>query len=176
MVGIAGSGKTTYAGDRFPNHARVSLDVNKRSLPRDKRFRLMDRYELENPLCLKRQPPGMPPNPAGPRYAKALSGDQGSGNRKAEYVQMADYLGAGRDVVVDDTNLTRELRWPYVLLARQHGARVRAVFFTNVRTARQRNAKRAGDDRVPEDVVTGQVARMERPAEEEGFDDVLVAS
>lgn len=174
MVGIAGSGKTTYTNDRFPNHARVSLDMNKKHLPRDERFRLMDRYEQGNPLGLERQPPGMPPNPAGPGYAVSLSGDQGSGNRRAEYVQMADFLKAGRDVVVDDTNLTRELRWPYVLLAKKHGANVRAVYFTNIRAARYRNSKRAGDDRVSEDAVTGQVARMESPTVEEWFDSILV--
>ena len=176
MVGIAGSGKTTYADERFPDHARVSLDMNKRSLPPDERFGLMDRYEQENPLGLGRQPSNMPPNPASKGHAESLSGDQGSGNRKAEYVQMADFLEAGRDVVVDDTNLTRELRWPYILLARRHGAAVRAVCFTNVRIARLRNARRVGNDRVPENAVMGQIAKMERPTKEEEFDSVMITS
>ena len=176
MVGIAGSGKSTHANERFPGHARVSLDINKINLPSAERLRLMDRYEREDPLGLARQPPEVPPNPAGSGHVQSLSGDQGSGNRKAEYVQMADFLEAGMDVVVDDTNLTRELRWPYIALARRHGARVRAVLFTNVRVARHRNSKRTGDDRVPEDVLVGQIARMERPTKEEGFDDILVAS
>lgn len=176
MVGIADSGKTTYANDRFQNHAHVSLDINRRGMTRDERLGLMDRYGRENPLGLGRQPSNMPPNPAGKRHAESLSGDQGSGNRRAEYIQMADFLEAGRDVVVDDTNLTRELRWPYILLARRHGATVRAVCFTDVRTARMRNARRVGDDRVLEDTVTGQIAKMERPTKEEGFDSVIVTS
>lgn len=174
MVGISGSGKTTYANERLQSHARVSLDINKRNLPQDERFRLMDRYGQEDPLGLERQPSKTPPNHARSKCTKSLSGNQSSGNRRAEYVQMADSLGAGMDVVVDDTNLTREIRWPYIVLARRHGARVRAVLFTNARVARRRNLKRSGYDRVPEDVITGQLVMMERPTGEEGLDSVLV--
>ena len=62
MVGMEGFGKTTYANDRLPNHTRVSLDIN-RSLLRDERLGLMDRYGQENPLGLERQPASMPPIP-----------------------------------------------------------------------------------------------------------------
>lgn len=82
-----------------------------------------------------------------------------------------DAPAAGGSVVVDDTNLTREICRPYVLLARKHGAAIRAVLF-NTRVARRRNSRRVGKDRVPEDAVTGQLAKMERPAEE-GLDSVL---
>ena len=80
MVGI--SGKTAYASGRLPNRACVSLDANGRNLPWDERG-LMDRYGQENPLGPERQPPGMPPNPAGLGYAESLSVDRGSGNRRA---------------------------------------------------------------------------------------------
>ena len=53
-------------------------------------------------------------------------------------MQMADALGAGGDVVIDDTNLTSTIRWPYILMARQHGATVTAVYFTNIALALER--------------------------------------
>ncbi len=156
MVGIAGSGKTTYARGALPGHVHVSMDGHRddASWPA-KRRSLIDRFGEERPLELA----GL-----------------GSRNKEAECVLVDDALRAGWSVVVDDTNLTREIRRPYVLLARKHGAAVRAVFFSNTRAARHRNSRRAGRDRVPEDAVTGQLAKMERPSKEEGFDDVLVAS
>lgn len=179
MVGIAGSGKTTCSNDRFAGHARVSLDINHKSLSRGERAGLIGRYERERPLGLERQAPGMPPNPAGPAYAKVLSRDQGSGNRRAEYVQMADLLKAGKNVVIDDTNLTPEIRWPYILLARRHGAAVKAVYFKDVGRAYRQNARRkkkGGEDPVPERVLDGQLERLEPPTGEEGFDSVIITS
>lgn len=154
MVGIAGSGKTTYARGALPDHTHMSMDIYRddTSWPA-KRRSLIGRYDRERPI-------GSTP----------IS----SNTKKAECVLVDDALAAGRSVVVDDTNLTREIRRPYVLLARKHGAAIRAVFFSNTRVARHRNSKRVGKDRVPEDAVTGQLAKMERPAKEEGLDSVLV--
>lgn len=52
MVGIAGSGKTTYSNDMFLSRACVSLDINQKSMPWDERTRLIERYEQEDPLGL----------------------------------------------------------------------------------------------------------------------------
>ena len=97
-------------------------------------------------------------------------------NKEAECVLADDALKARSDMVADDTNLTSEIRRPYLLLAQKHRTAIRAVFFSDVRAARHRNSKRTGKDRVPEDAVREQLAKMERPAEEEWFDSVLVAS
>ena len=156
MVGIAGSGKTTYVRYNLPGHDYVSMDDLQKggSWPAERR-RLVDRYGEERPLSLSK-----------------LS----SRNKEAECVLVDDALKARRDVVVDDTNLTREIRKPYLQLAQKHRAAIRAVFFSNVRVARRRNSKRTGKDRVPEEAVRGQLTQMERPTKEEGFDSVLVAS
>lgn len=79
------------------------------------------RYDVERPVRLARM----------------------SGNKKAECVLVDDTLAADRSIVVDDTNLTRKIRRPYVTLARKRGVWVRVVFFNNFEAARARNAKRA---------------------------------
>jgi len=172
MVGVPGSGKTTYARTELSGHAHISLDANIKALTRGDRAALLGRYRQEEPLGLGRQPPGVPPNPAGSIHRSSLSREQGSHNRKREYVQMADALGAGRDVVIDDTNLTRVIRWPYVLMARQHGARVTAIYFTNVAEAIRRNRARTGRARVPDHVLYRQRCMLEPPRTAEGFDRV----
>ena len=170
MVGVPGSGKTTYARGRLSGHVHVSLDINKLALTNADKAALLDRYEREEPLHLGQQPHGMPPNPAGSIYRSSLSGEQGSHNRKREYVQMADALRSGGDVVIDDTNLTSTIRWPYVLMARQYGASVTAVYFTNIALALERNRARTGRARVPDHVLRRQCGVLEMPRMEEGFD------
>lgn len=142
MVGIASSGKIIYARVKFPGHAHVSLDTNKRLLSSHGRQMLVVRYTKEDPLCLEQLLSRVVPNPADPKHGGALSKAQGSKSRKVEYVQMADALAVDRDVVVDDTSLTRELWWPYILLARRYAATVRVVFFKNVKRAYAQNRKR----------------------------------
>lgn len=170
MVGVPGSGKTTYARTKLSGHAHISLDINNKTLKHGDRTALLERYRQEGPLNLGRQPHGMPPNPAGGKYRSSLSEEQGSLSRKREYVQMADALGAGKDVVIDDTNLTSTIRWPYILMARQYGAAVTAVYFTNVALALERNRARTGRARVPDHVLHKQYGALEMPRKEEGFD------
>lgn len=170
MVGVPGSGKTTYARERLSGHVHVSLDANNLMLTGADKVTLLNRYEREEPLNLGRQPYGMPPNPAGRKYCSSLSEEQGSRNRKREYVQMADALRSGGDVVIDDTNLTGTIRWPYILMARQHGATVTAVYFTNIALALERNRARTGRARVPDHVLRRQCGMLEMPHAEEGFD------
>lgn len=152
MAGIAGSGKTTYAAKAFPGHIHVSLDINQERLPSAERIRLVERYDRERPL----------------------GSVQLSNNRKAECVQMDDALREGRGVVVDNTNLTKRIRRPYVALARKHKAtRVRAVFFNDFELACARNASHPrGRKRVPGNVVIEQDGTMEPPTKSEGFDSV----
>lgn len=153
LVGMPGAGKTTYARSEFPGHAYVSIDHerDRRSWTRRRRL-LIARYDAELPVRLG----GL------------------SGNKKAECVMVGDALAAGRSVVVDDTNLTRAVRRPYVALARTHGARIRAVFFADHEGARSRNAARPdGDGRVPEGAVAEMLDTLEPPASDEGFAEIV---
>lgn len=154
MVGVAGSGKTTYVRKMLPDHAYVSMDkLQKEQMWPARRHILIERYEQEQPLGENH------PN---------------SRNKMAECVLVDDALRDGKDTVIDDTNLTQEIRRPYILLARKYDTSIRAIFFWDARLARIRNAKRKGKERVPEDVITGQIAQRERPHDTEGFDSVDV--
>ena len=144
MVGIAGSGKTTLARSRYAGHAHVSLDVIKKDW--DRRCGLVREYE-----------------------SRGCRGGGLSGNRKAEYVLVEDALAAGKSVVVDDTNLTAEIRAVHVGHARMHGAEVRAVYFGNAERAYRQNAARSGAERVPDCVVAKQHADLEPPEILEGY-------
>ena len=152
MLGIPGSGRTTYARAKLRGHTYVSIDAVRNNMSwRPKRRALIMRYDAERPVHLDRM----------------------SGNKKAECVLVDDALAAGRNVVVDDTNLTRKIRRPYVVLARKHGIRVRVVFFNDFEVARTRNAKRTWDEgRVPDDAVVRMQESLEPPTKAERFDEV----
>ena len=169
MIGIPGSGKTTYVRENLSDYVHISLDINKNSLPQRKKSALIRRYESEDPLRLNTQVVILPPNPAGRVYSRRLSRSQGSGNRRAEYVQISDALAAGRNVTVDDTNLTRELRWPYIALAKRYGAAVRGVLFLNMQQALDRNRGRTGGERVPDETMARMCHTFEHPDMAEGF-------
>ena len=153
MVGLPGAGKTTRSRAELPGHLVVSLDAVRTDISwPSKRRQLIDRFGAERPV-----------------RAAGLSG-----NKKAECVMVDDALAAGRNVVVDDTNLTRSVRRPYVALARRHGAAIRAVYFDDFAGARERNAKRPWKDRVPDDAVDRMLEGLEPPSTSEGFDAVCV--
>jgi predicted kinase len=84
-------------------------------------------------------------------------------------------LTAGKSVVVDNTNPSREVRAPLIALGRRHGARIVAVYFeTDVRTAIMRNRQREGRARVPDVAIFATRKKLVPPTLEEGFDEVRV--
>ena len=147
MVGVAGSGKTTLARSAYAGHVHVSLDDLKKDWGR--RSGLIERYRLGG-----------------------YGGGDLSNNRRAEYVLIERALAAGRNVVVDDTNLTAKIRAGHVEHARRHGAAVRAVCFKDAGRARRQNAMREGAERVPDWVVGMQESQREAPELEEGYESI----
>ena len=142
MVGIAGSGKTTLARTAFPHHTHVSLDTIKKFCAR-KRQRILARY-------------------GGP--------DGGlSKTRRVEHVMVADALGAGQNVVVDDTNLTRKVRARHIALACKYGATTNAVFFQNIQRSYMQNRTRTGRERLDDGILGMHYAELEHPHMDEGL-------
>jgi predicted kinase len=89
--------------------------------------------------------------------------------RQAREIESA--LGAGRSVVVDNTNPTRAERAEIIAIARRAGARVHGYYFeSRLEACKPRNVMREGRSRVPDVALHATAKRLERPAREEGFD------
>ena len=88
---------------------------------------------------------------------------------------LLDACIAGRtNFVVDNTNLTRDVRRNYITLAKAAGFRVMGYFFeSKVADALRRNAARAKDERVPDIAIAGSSNRLQLPTPEEGFDELF---
>ena len=146
MAGIAGSGKTTLAKKEYPDYIRISLDDIRRSW-----------YERGN-LVEAYKPDGLPVPT--------------SNNRKAEHVLINNALRQGQNIIVDDTNLTRDIRRHHVLHAGRYGYAVHAIVFCNFERARSQNKLRHGEERVPDYVVHKMQRDFESPIMEEGFESI----
>lgn len=79
--------------------------------------------------------------------------------------------GAGRSVVVDNTNATKEDRASLISLGRSFGARLVGYFFeSRLADCLERNRQRAGKERVPDAGVFATRNRLVLPSLAEGFD------
>ena len=82
-------------------------------------------------------------------------------------------LGAGRSVVVDNTNVTPAERAAIIALAREFGARVIGYYLeTPTRDAVARNQRREGKAQVPKVAIFTSAKRLVPPALGEGFDEL----
>jgi predicted kinase len=97
-------------------------------------------------------------------------------NRDRRQLELiAEALGAGRSVVVDNTNPSVAVREPLVAIGRRFGARVIAYYFeSNVRLSIVRNEGRTGAARVPNVAIFLAQKKLVPPSVAEGFDEVHV--
>ena len=82
-------------------------------------------------------------------------------------------LGAGRDVVVDNTNVSPAERAAIAAIARAHDARVVVYYIeATTREAVARNEKREGRAKVPKVAIFTSAKRLVPPSLDEGFDEL----
>lgn len=94
--------------------------------------------------------------------------------RHRETLLLKACLAAKQRFVVDNTNVRREDRARYVPLAQSRGFKVIGYFFEpQVERALRWNAQRTGKAVVPIKGVLGTLKRLERPALDEGFDELF---
>jgi predicted kinase len=95
--------------------------------------------------------------------------------RQARLVTGA--LAEGRSVVVDNTNVTVELRRELIALGRSFGVTVTGYYFgAKLADCLARNAGRTGKDRVPDVGLFAAVKALVRPSYAEGFDRLFYVS
>ncbi|HYT66790.1 MAG TPA: ATP-binding protein [Vicinamibacterales bacterium] len=84
-------------------------------------------------------------------------------------------LGAGRSVVVDNTNVTPADRAAIITIAHEFGARVVGYYVeASVREAIARNEARGGRAKVPKVAIFTAAKRLVPPLKDEGFDELHV--
>jgi predicted kinase len=103
-----------------------------------------------------------------------VSKDRFPNNRKPARRQrqlLEEALGAGRSVVVDNTNATAAERAELIALARAFGATVVGYSFeSTLADCLERNRQRPGKARVPDVALYATRKRLQPPSRAEGFD------
>jgi predicted kinase len=94
------------------------------------------------------------------------------GRRQLQLIEEA--LRAGRPVVIDNTNPTRQDRAELIALGRTHQARILGYYFASgVADCLERNRRREGKARVPDVALYATRKRLEVPSLVEGFDELF---
>lgn len=97
------------------------------------------------------------------------------GREMRQRTRVAELLGTGRSVVVDNTNPSPAERAPLLEIGRAHGALLRAVYLAvPLAECLARNEHRQGRHRVPMVGVLATSKRLTPPSHAEGFDLVEV--
>jgi len=93
--------------------------------------------------------------------------------RTREKQLLDECLRSGRSFVVDNTNVKRADRAPYIAAARKTGYRVVGYYFaTEPKAALARIRGRSGKAAVPAPALFATLKRHEIPAPDEGFDEL----
>ena len=90
-------------------------------------------------------------------------------NRRIEYNAIEENLKIRNDIVIDDTNLTRDIRSKHIVLAKRYDAKVKA-FFINLPMWRILYQNRNREKPLHEAVLFKMEKQLEAPDEIEGFD------
>lgn len=146
MVGIPGSGKSTTAQKLFPNHIIISRDRISQ-MSKDEKAYLLKTYNE--------------------KYGKKLDVQ-----RKREYVLIEDARIQNKNIVIDNVNIDRNARRPYIEYAKRHNYSVKALFFKNIQAAYEQNRKR--EKRLDDAILTKYVNRLEPPNKDEGIEYIQV--
>lgn len=97
--------------------------------------------------------------------------------RRRESILLQACIQAGQPFVVDNTNITRERRAPYIALAKDAGFRVVGYYFSSkVADCIARNSLREGKSRVPDKAILRFSRELHLPTSEEGFDALYYVS
>ena len=94
-------------------------------------------------------------------------------NRIGEMKVIEEYLKEGKNIVIDDTNLTRKIRKMHIDMAKKYRAKIMGIFMnTSSNLLQQRQMRRYNP--FPMAAINKQLKELETPLKEEGFDMLII--
>ncbi len=97
--------------------------------------------------------------------------------RHRESVLLQACLSSKQSFVVDNTNVTSELRRKYIEPAKAAGFQITGYYFqSKIVEGIQRNRQRKGNESIPKKGLLGTYKRLQLPSPEEGFDQLFYVS
>jgi bifunctional polynucleotide phosphatase/kinase len=94
-------------------------------------------------------------------------------NRNEEMKVIEESLKDGRNIVVDDTNLTRKIRKIHLDMAKKYHAKIVGIFMnTSANLLQQRQMRRRNP--FPMAAINKQLKEFETPLKDEGFDTLII--
>lgn len=92
-------------------------------------------------------------------------------NKEQKFINAC--IAAQQRYVIDNTNVTKELRVKYISEAKASKYKVIGYYFqSKVSDAIERNKHRAGKERIPDIAIKGTYNKLEVPSIDEGFDEL----
>ena len=87
---------------------------------------------------------------------------------------LLEAVDSGKSCVIDNTNVSIAERKKYIDIAKEHGYKIIGYYFRSaIDECRIRNDQRQGEKKVPEIALRNKIAHLERPSNQEGFDELF---
>lgn len=104
-----------------------------------------------------------------PKHVRISLDDIKQHSRELEDQMVENEFQKGNNIVIDDTNLRRDIRKRHISVASRYGASIKVVFFdVDISKAHRQNSIRDKD--IPYHVLDVQKRNLEIPAKNEGID------
>ena len=94
-------------------------------------------------------------------------------DRKKEMNYIEQCLKHGKSIVVDDTNLTKDIRKMHIDMAKKYNVKMIGIFMNTSRGLLEKR-QRSRRDPFPLSVIYKQLNQLETPVIDEGFDKLIV--
>jgi len=93
------------------------------------------------------------------------------GKKEMNYIEQC--LKQGKSIVVDDTNLTKDIRKMHIDMAKKYHAKMIGIFMNTSRGLLEKR-QRSRRDPFPLSVIYKQLNQLETPVIDERFDELIV--
>jgi len=92
-------------------------------------------------------------------------------NREKRMLELC--FDTSMPLVIDNTNVTVEIRARYIKALREHGYKIKCYYFkSDLARSLQWNGQRRGSECIPDVGILGTHKRLEIPSKSEGFDEL----